>query len=682
MTQAAVNAQRFLDLFKPAQHAHGTYSVNILDGAKHRGKADTHAGPPTFTMVERHLAGVQRVGFVPIHRDGTCRFAAIDIDDYKLDHTALATKIERHRLPLVVCRSKSGGAHLYWFLTPARPATEVRAQLADWAALLGFSGVEIFPKQDRLEPDATGNWINAPYHGEECWAVNAHGQSLTLDEFLVAAANASRAQPVVEHESSVEAAADALLPFWQDNARNHISFAIHGALLRHGFEPDLGDSIVSRLQAIGGGRNVTTGAAVLRQINRGNKVYGLAALRKLTSAEATAAFMKATGLQSTEPQGLPFELTPILSEWLDAPPPPQLFTVEPWLPHKVAALLVAEGGAGKTTLAMRIAMSVATGRPLFDRPTRQGRAVYIAHEDHSDSMRRRVWWLYQQEQRRMREAGASPDELAAFAASVRENLIVHSAAGYELHLVALRDGQAVQGTYLDALLEALPRPLELLVLDPMSRLHGAEENHNGVGTTLLNAAERIAREVGCTVLVAHHTGKAAARDRDTSMYAARGASGFADAARSVLRLIVANADDAREFGNVPPEVVAAGDLVRVVHAKCNDGPRHPDLWLRRQAFDFEHFEPRRVEAALQMRVLLDALHGWWYRAGQKPFSRTWLDDEDARREAFRPHDVSRPKARSVIAKALETGDLVKAGDKAERSAHQLITFRGDYAPVM
>ena len=45
-------------------------------------------------------------------------------------------------------------------------AEKVRPKLAEWAAELGYSGVEIFPKQDEIRnKDDVGNWINMPYFG-------------------------------------------------------------------------------------------------------------------------------------------------------------------------------------------------------------------------------------------------------------------------------------------------------------------------------------------------------------------------------------------------------------------------------------------------------------------------------------------------------------------------------------
>jgi hypothetical protein len=69
------------------------------------------------------------------------------------------------KLPFVVCRSKSGGAHLFLFLKEYYPAVDIRDYLGEMAAALGHSNCEIFPKQDQILVDRgdVGNFINLPY---------------------------------------------------------------------------------------------------------------------------------------------------------------------------------------------------------------------------------------------------------------------------------------------------------------------------------------------------------------------------------------------------------------------------------------------------------------------------------------------------------------------------------------
>ena len=66
---------------------------------------------------------------------------------------------------MIVCRSKSGGAHAFLFTKEFVPATVMRVKLKLIASAMGFAGVEIFPKQDYIRVDRgdTGSFLNLPY---------------------------------------------------------------------------------------------------------------------------------------------------------------------------------------------------------------------------------------------------------------------------------------------------------------------------------------------------------------------------------------------------------------------------------------------------------------------------------------------------------------------------------------
>ena len=66
-------------------------------------------------LVQDHLDGKTGVGAIPINEENKCKFGALDIDVYPLDHAALIKKLKQNKVPCVVCRSKSGGAHVFFF---------------------------------------------------------------------------------------------------------------------------------------------------------------------------------------------------------------------------------------------------------------------------------------------------------------------------------------------------------------------------------------------------------------------------------------------------------------------------------------------------------------------------------------------------------------------------------------
>ena len=182
-------AARFHDLFQGLPRAHGAYHVAAPNGdGKVGGSARTVHEPPTVALWEKHLEGTFGIGIIPIRDDATCRFGAIDVDVYPLDLPTLAREIEALELPLVLCRSKSGGAHLYLFTSEPVAAELLRDRMMEWAIALGYAGVEVFPKQTRLASQKdVGNWINMPYQAgarSVRYAIDEDGKRLTPDEFL------------------------------------------------------------------------------------------------------------------------------------------------------------------------------------------------------------------------------------------------------------------------------------------------------------------------------------------------------------------------------------------------------------------------------------------------------------------------------------------------------------------
>jgi hypothetical protein len=166
--QPITTAQRFTLLFSGLRRAYGSYTLDGRTTAKgkRQGKAVTEAKQLDDAHYEKHLTTAWTLGVVPIRDDQTCTFGALDIDVYQgLDHKAVVARIQRLDLPLVAVRSKSGGLHLYAFVSEPVQAGEVQRVLRTFAVALGFPTCEIFPKQHSLQPDEVGNWINLPYQG-------------------------------------------------------------------------------------------------------------------------------------------------------------------------------------------------------------------------------------------------------------------------------------------------------------------------------------------------------------------------------------------------------------------------------------------------------------------------------------------------------------------------------------
>ena len=195
MTPIADLAFKFKDLFvcNPSVHGQTTLTGKIRDrDGKHDSKSFLVKSELSVEIWEEHLEGKKIVGCTPIHEDNKVKWGALDVDIYKNSDTLekLNKQIAEHNLPFTVCRSKSGGAHVYIFFSEAVSAKAVIDKLKSFSAFFGQGACEIFPKQpkigNRRDDSKYGNWINMPYSGNPTlqYALAADGSSLSAEEFL------------------------------------------------------------------------------------------------------------------------------------------------------------------------------------------------------------------------------------------------------------------------------------------------------------------------------------------------------------------------------------------------------------------------------------------------------------------------------------------------------------------
>lgn len=209
--------QRFADLFAGYELAYGTYGTKgtAEPGEKVQGVAKTIRGAPSLKLYRDHLenSGLG-LGIILLKNDDTCSFGAIDYDKRNMNHETALARVMQLKLPLVLCRSKSGGGHFYCFTTEPIPAVTMRERLDEWKALLGMSAeTEVFPKQSsRFSTEDIGSWINIPYFNYKDtsrYAILEKHPKATLTEFLTYA-ETHRATPAQMTKSWVEAPADSL----------------------------------------------------------------------------------------------------------------------------------------------------------------------------------------------------------------------------------------------------------------------------------------------------------------------------------------------------------------------------------------------------------------------------------------------------------------------------------------
>ena len=183
---------QFKKIFQGLQRAHGCTYVDKkgADGLKIKGKSFVKREIVTDLLWENHLKGIEpSLGIIPINEDNKCVWGCIDVDKYdNLDHKQIIKKIDQYLLPLFVCRSKSGGAHIFLFTKDFVPAKLMRDKLMSISAILGFGNAEVFPKQIELKSeDDTGNFLNLPYFNcknTTRYCYDKSGQAVTITAFL------------------------------------------------------------------------------------------------------------------------------------------------------------------------------------------------------------------------------------------------------------------------------------------------------------------------------------------------------------------------------------------------------------------------------------------------------------------------------------------------------------------
>ena len=183
--------EKFKNIFQGLDRAHGVTIVGESngDGNKINGKSFVKREPVTDNLWQKHLNGQDSLGVIPINDDNKCKWGCIDIDSYAgFDHKKLINKIKQFNLPLIVFRSKSGGAHVFLFTKNYVSASLMQDKLNEIRSVLGYGGSEVFPKQRELKSkDDTGNFLNLPYFNcsnTTRYAFLESGEAATLESFF------------------------------------------------------------------------------------------------------------------------------------------------------------------------------------------------------------------------------------------------------------------------------------------------------------------------------------------------------------------------------------------------------------------------------------------------------------------------------------------------------------------
>lgn len=246
---------------------------------------------------------------------------------------------------------------------------------------------------------------------------------------------------------------------------------------------------------------------------------------------------------------------------------PTIDWVLPGLPAGSVGAIVGPGGTGKSFLAIGIGAVVGCGVGMLGEmfhSEKKGKVTIYFGEDSRAIVLDRLHSFRQ---------NLSQETIELF----DKNVTIVSGQG---SLCQLMDKNGDHGEFYDVFLEAACSA-RLLILDPFSRLHGADENDNAAMTRMLQILESISKKTGATILIVHHTGKAATYNAAGEMGnqgASRGASALSSGLRWQVNMWTPNSKEATDLGI---ENIQQKFWVRTALVKSNYNSPVEDQWLRR-----------------------------------------------------------------------------------------------------
>ena len=203
--------------------------------------------------------------------------------------------------------------------------------------------------------------------------------------------------------------------------------------------------------------------------------------------------------------------------WLGKEPAPLEFTIEDLVPEGMVTLFVADGGAGKSLLALFAMACTATGQPFLGKTTKPGAAVGIFAEDPEQVLHIRQVRINQL-------LGIDMEDLGGRSYPI-------SFSQYDATL--WRDGEPTP--FLGDLEEQLREieDLRSLVLDTAALLYHGYENDRAEVTAFVRALTGMAERLQIGITLTAHTSKSS---DDSVAKVGSGSTAWVFACRSVIKL--------------------------------------------------------------------------------------------------------------------------------------------------
>lgn len=281
----------------------------------------------------------------------------------------------------------------------------------------------------------------------------------------------------------------------------------------------------------------------------------LDALESIESPEWLSAMREAVGVIDRARGAAEAELPPLTRlspEDLAQDPPPVIWHWRGLMPAGEVTLMPADGGVGKSYIALMLAASIATGAPLFGLATRPGKVLYYSGEDPACRVHRRIRSIADQAGLRLDE-GLLADNLHLIDAVSDDK-----AKGPELY-AEQREGHGPTPMYSRLLSYVRRHAIDVVIIDNASDAYDGNENVRSPVRGFVRSLAKLVRNNDGAVLLLAHVNKGTAQGaRSGQEYS--GSTAWSNSARS--RIFVEAFGENRKTGY---------KCLRLSNQKHNDG---------------------------------------------------------------------------------------------------------------
>ena len=337
--------------------------------------------------------------------------------------------------------------------------------------------------------------------------------------------------------------ASAVLYFYPASGRYDTRLALSGALLRSGMSESLAKAYVQAVAKLANDPKwqedfVDNAQKRLENDKTSPGIPKLVeALRLPKACEQT--FRDWLNITNEGEAPLP-EWTPLAFKYSELKATP--WVARSFALRKAVTHLAAAGGTGKTQFTLQAAIAFALGEDFAGyHPMRAIKVAIVSGEEPIEELQRRIAAIV------IDRVGCNQADIDAFMLRLDGKLFTY--AGKNVALVGKRfndkgELDIVRTPFHDKLkTDIRDNGIDLVILDPIARLHSGLDENSAEMQELHNAADDIATAANCGVVLVHHIRKSSKGLIDDQS-AARGASAMTDAARIVVMMANMTSDEA------------------------------------------------------------------------------------------------------------------------------------------